>query len=322
MEKYDLPNRSISPKQILEVVEGTSKRSMSPKEIIEYVSLDPSTIRLAIRAALALGMIEENGSNLIATDDCKKIFNYASNEQRILIFRKYLQRYDPLIQFLSFIDLGNEPSRAGGKVKTLYSMNVDPDELAQNLISWANYTDIIKYNKHTGEIKLSIQIDRLPSQYIKGLKEALENDIKSRIFISQKLTDDVFSFLDHPQIEELVVAICNFEKDPRNSVEDAGQACEDFLRKCCVQLGLTEVNTKRGMGELIEYLHQNKKISPKQYQIGLGINFVRIMAAHLTQAKSGKIWTITPDASIETILGIMTYMRSVYDFAFKGLRSY
>jgi len=318
----NIPNRStftipeVSADAIMEAVEGiclAGSKGLVAEEVANYIGKTKEYARRCINLAIQLKMIKELDGKYIVETESEDI-SQAKKEQWPIFFRKFLQRYQPFLLFVSLINRGNSTEEACRKVKIIYGISTDVKIIRKSLITWGKYADILEMGTKDA-VKVKISTEPTPD-YIKELIEALESDIKVRIYMANKLTDEVFGYLQHDEIEFLVKGLRRHQNDPRGSIEDAGKAFEDFLRRIGVNKGV-DLSKSSGIGQCAQSLRKADVIMQKHIEMCEHVNAFRLAAAHSKEKSTLTSWKINSDAAIETVLTILTLIRSIFFYVFK-----
>jgi len=312
---------------IMQIVEGlalSQSRGLSLEEACKYADISDVYARRALDAVVQLGMGSMQSGRYFADPECN-IVTKANAGQWPVIFRKFLQRFDPFILFIMLVGKGDSSNDAARKTSAIYPIEAPAEIIQSTLLGWGAYADILEADRK-GRLRLKVDTEKLEAEYLKELIRALESDFKARIYIAGKLGDEVFAFVDHTDVEFMVSAIRKHGEDPRSGIENIGRAFEDFLRK----VGTTEsgrlsegqkISECRGIGQLATTLKTNKIIHEKQYDLSSYVNAMRLASAHGKEAATNVTWTVNPDAAIETILTALTGIRSIHHYVFKNLNT-
>jgi hypothetical protein len=137
-----------------------------------------------------------------------------------------------------------------------------------------------------------------------------------RIYIENKLTDVVFSYLQHDEVEFIVKALTEYRSDPRSAIEDMGKAFEDFLRRVGTDRKV-DLSRSNGIGECAQMLRKASLITQKHLLMCQHVNAFRLAAAHSKEKLTLQSWKISQDASVELILTTLTLMSSIFLYVFK-----
>lgn len=135
------------------------------------------------------------------------------------------------------------------------------------------------------------------------------------------LSTDIFSTLTSAEVEELVAAYKKCPADARGSIECAGRAFEDFLRRIAPTVGI-DVSRKNGIAEVINALFNNRdasnvnynKIHNKQQNIGLANADIRNMAGHSREARTMERWNLTTHSAKMYVELVLLTLRSIHSY--------
>lgn len=311
-QSYKIPK--VTADVIMEIMEGVClKNGMNIDEATAYIAKSKEYAKRALVVAEQLGMVKNLDSKFEAVTDTK-IITRANKDQWPVIFGKFLQRFNPLILFTSLLSRGNSLNDSARKIKVIYDIDNAENIIINSLVGWGQYAGILK--KEKDKVELLIDTENLSAEYIRDLLQAMENDVKARIYIANKLDDDVFGYMRQDELDFLVKAIREHQSDPRGAIDDGGRAFEDFLRHVADDKSV-QVNNCKGIQEIADALRGAKLIDVKQLDVCKSANALRIAAAHNKDRNSGDKWTLNPDASIECILLILTAIRSIHNYVFK-----
>jgi len=314
MEMDVLPNQPVGVDLVMDVVEGCALagRPFAFREIVSYTRNSDRAAREATKAAIWLGLVQRNKAEYGVPSSVRVQFP-ATKDKKVLIFREYLQKKSPFVQFATFLVYGEQPAAAASKVCTLYGISTVPETVLRLLSGWGKTTGLFVEDQKGLRLRPEYHVSELPVEYLDGLREALGSDMRARVFIARKLADETFSLVPEPGVTRAVRALRGIGTDPRNSVEDIGELLEDFLR-VKAQIHGIPTSSASGVGGVLGILADNGKVTTEHATIGEGINILRVMAAHPTRAESGLRWDIRQDSGLETVLLAMSLMRSIQEY--------
>lgn len=317
----DYKIQNVTAESIIEVVEGvyySGKKGFTVEEAEAYINKKSSYARRALNMAEQLGLIKKDKEKYYFLGENVELIR-AKKSDRYIIFRKHLQRYDPFILFLALIVKGNAIEEAIRKIKVIYKISVNEKEIRFAFLNWGQYSKIFDYNRDKNEISLKIEVEELSVEYLKELIESLNTEVKTKIYIAEKLTEIVYGFLKSEEIDFLTKALIDHEKKPRNSIDDAGRAFEDFLRRIGIE-NAYNMSKMSGISQLAQILGGSNAglIHTKHLHICMGLGALRVAAAHSIDRKSIEVWKINPDLAIETILLIVSTIRSIYYYVYEN----
>ncbi len=306
---------------IMETVEGICYKShdgVDYSEAAQYIGKGIAYARRALDASLQLGLTEEKESRFFAVKDATDI-SRANREQWPVIFRIFLQRYSPFILFVMLIGKNNSIEDAARKTKVIYNIEASIDIISSTLLGWGEYSKILK--KDRKKVTLQIETEKLSAEYIRELLEAMEHDMKARVYIASKLGENVFGYMKDDELDFLVKGIREHQTDPRDAIDDAGRAFEDFLRRIGTDRSIP-VTEKKGIQQLADALRSGTLIDIKHLELCKAINSLRIAASHSKDRNSLERWILNKDASIECILLTLTTIRSIHHYVFKQIQMF
>jgi hypothetical protein len=125
--------------------------------------------------------------------------------------------------------------------------------------------------------------------------------------------------LDETDRKLLADALLAYVAKPRDSVEKAGQAVEDFLREVAGDQGLaSDAGKLNGIGQLANLLHTKGVIHNHHQKLADAVSTARNAAAHRKDKKTMTPWTITPLAAFTAYSTALTVIRSVHQYTTSG----
>lgn len=304
---------------IMEVMEGIClKNGMKLEEATSYIAKSKEYARRALVVSEQLGMAKFVDSKFEAVSEAK-IITRANKDQWPVIFGKFLQRFNPLILFTSLLSRGNSLKDSARKIKVIYDIDTNEDTIVTSFVGWGEYAGILKREKDN--VELLIDTENLSAEYIRELLQAMENDVRARIYIANKLGEDVFGYIEQDEVDLLVKAIREHRTEPKHSIDVGGQAFEDYLRRLATDNSI-DVVSRTGIQQLADSIIGAKLITTKHLEICKAINSFRIAAGHNKDRTSMEKWILNPDAAIECILIILTCIRSIHNYIFKQIQTF
>lgn len=312
---YSLPTHNIPIDLVIDIVTYINKKpNYILKDVSEYVGCNEMYTRSGINIAKLLGILDDERN----VDAYINTIGTTPNESvKLDTMRKYIQEFEPFVTFIQFMLNDNSPADSARKVYTLYEFTGKDSTFLMNLFtSWGKTTGIFRVQR--GNIEISEEVSTSLKK-IEIIDLELNDDMAIRVYINQRLGDDVFPNMTPAEITELTDAFKKHETDPRGSIECAGRAFEDFLRRTAVVVGV-DVTGKNGIGQIINTLYNNKdaagtlqnKVHNKQYSIGNAIGDIRNMAGHSLEARTMERWDLVPKSSLMYVELVLSTIRSIY----------
>ena len=98
---------------------------------------------------------------------------------------------------------------------------------------WGTYSGTIEADPKTKLLSLTINTEKLSAKYVEDLLSSLTSDFRSKIFLIDRLTNELYKFLVDRQIDiqVLVDALRDYERKPDEAVFNASKLFESFLFK-------------------------------------------------------------------------------------------
>lgn len=240
-----------------------------------------------------------------------------NEELKIKVMRKFIQEYEPFVTFIQYHLNDSTLEESARKVYVSYAFEGKDYKFLKDLfVSWGITTGIFMLAEDS--IILGEAIKTQLSK-VNQLNLCLDDDMAIRLYIGNVLGADVFSTLSSAEIEELVDSYKKCRTDARGTIECAGRAFEDFLRRSANTIGV-DVSSKNGIGQIVNALYNNKdasglldnKIHSKQTSIGSAIGDIRNMAGHSLEARTLERWTLTSHSAQLYIELVLSTMRSIH----------
>jgi hypothetical protein len=314
--------QNISADKIVEIVEGiyytTERGGMTVDMAKKYIKTSEPYAQRALSMACILDFVEKKDNKYFANNNASELVK-ARKSEKYIIFRKYLQRFEPFIVFLALVIRGNSTTNSARKLKIIYGIGLNEKDIRFALLNWGQYSQIFNYDSSSDQIVVNIDLEDLEMLYLRELLESLNSEVKTKIYLAEKLTEAVYGYLHSDEIEHLTKALMNHERDPRNSIDDASRALEDFLRRISFD-NSQNVSSFHGITNIAERIGSKNigLIHEKQKKILIGIAAIRNLSSHSKDGILLESWKISPEFAIETILISISMIRSVYLYVENG----
>ncbi len=309
----------VNAKIIIEVIELYEKYKKTGKE------LDKTSI------SKALGLSEVTIQNSIGAmkqlklDDISDIIENSNKEKQKILFREALQSYKPFLEFLYFLEKGEDPSKAIQKIIEIFNIKRRIKDVKWTFQNWGVYANIFKKNS---KFELNESIKNLIPNKLAELVNLLDNEIKIKIWV-KKILGEAENYLSNNDYKTLLKSILNIEKDPRNAILHSSEVLEDFLRKIAKDKEI-DVSKRNGISEIAEELRKNKIIASKHIGILKGIKVFldrdvfdgfasfRNMAHHGLDKNEMKKWELSEELAFSYIIQVLLCIKSIYYYVIKN----
>lgn len=318
----NLPNHNVSIALIMDSVARCSVKEASLAELVSYTGKSEGYVKSATTAATVLGMLFLTNDLYYCNTECHNdLDDVSTDEFRIQVFRKWLQRWEPYMLFIKYVSYGDSCVDAVRKLCSFYSFNIKHKAIETLFNNWGKGSGILDNN---GKV-LSVQIDFINMKDINQMKEEVTSDFNIRLYLVNALTEKVYKWLNIDEIDELVTSIIKYKNEPRIAIECAGRAYEDFLRRICLEVNLN-AQKKNGISQVANHLYSSRdnlgnnisSIHSKQYNISQGIGDIRNMAGHSKEARTMERWELSEAGALSMILLVIANIKSVYYYVLDG----
>lgn len=317
--KIELPSHNVSVSLIMDIAARCTISDTNIGELVKYTGKNESYVKSAVTAALLLGIIETTSHIEYRTvKSCaQEITSTPSDEIKVIVFRKWLQKWEPFIVFLRYISINDSVETAIRKLGSFYSFNRSNEMLTRLFSSWGKTSGIIDSKGKLIDHDYEIDNKEIYDSYT----EDVVSDSKVRLYLIRVLTEEVFRWLTHDEIEELVSSLLRYKEDARSAIECAGRAFEDVLRRISKELGV-DAKRQNGISQVANNLYSYRDISgqlssyihAKQYNISQAIGDIRNMAGHSKEAKTLERWELSSNGAIGYILMTISAIKSVHNY--------
>lgn len=306
----------------MDVVIRSSYSKVNLDSLEKYTGKSKSYVRSAVDAACLLRMIDSKDHGYFSTiTECSELLTAKPSEElKVAVFRKWLQAWEPFILFLRHLAMGDNFEVSARRLISFYSFNKDVKAISELLSLWAKTCNLIDSKGALLIKEYELEIKELADDFSRDLLD----DVRVRLYLNNVLSDEVFKWLTHGELDELVTSLLSYRDNPRSAIECSGRAYEDVLRRLSVEIGMIDMKkiaTKAGISELangILYAYRNDLgtshsfIHTKQRDISQAIGSIRNMAGHSMEAKSMERWELSSTAAIGKILTTISSIRSLF----------
>lgn len=318
-EEYSLHSRSVKSEPLIEAVIGlaNSPQPLNDDEISEIIDMSEAYTRAVVQLGTELGVISERGDGYSVAEDIKEEARKMSPEQGFVLLNRYAQRYDPFMTFISFIDKGFKTDQSANTVKTLYNLETPSEVIKKQFIDLGEGADLLDDSE---DLSLTIEVDTLPTSYVEDLQVALESEAKARLYVHEKLGEEVVAYVDEESIEKFQEALLSYRKSPDNAIVNAVVGTENITRELAVDEGNSDSDYSKanGIGSLANMMRGDNMILKRHLHSANYLGAMRIPGAHGKESETLESWKVSPEVSLEVILSSLSYVRSLYSYIKQG----
>ena len=231
-----------------------------------------------------------------------------------LVLRRSLQGFRPFELVVEGLALGESAQTAMRKAGQLLDLEPTHMDRLEILLKWGAELGILE---NSDGYKL---VEELRDGSVEKLSlvspDDLESEAKARIYNAKTLGRAAYSNLDDVDRQLLATALLEHATDPRQSVEDSGQAFEDFLRNLAGKHGYsTEAKKLNGAGQLADLLVGKGVIHGHQHKLASAISSPRNAVSHRKDKKTLVPWDMTPEGAFATHTMTLVVIRSIHEYS-------
>jgi len=309
----------VSPELLMDIAKvlSQSPHPLSKEDIAKSLEdrYKGSYVLTALTQSVQLGLVAKQKDLFISSEKYRDLIQRSEKLQLFLPFRVALQEFPPFLLYADFISKGYSPENAATMTRGILKIESPRDKVERALRLWGIYAQLIKTDPQSGRLFIPEAEQGLPSEYVRNLLKALQDELKAGIFMIETLSPPAYAYLTQKgiSITELSKALVNYEKDSKSSANSACQSFEFFLYKLGEDVG-ANVTTCKGIIELANELRSKNAVLLNQMHICHGIGGLRNVTSHTPDNETGNPWTITAQGALSSILCIPTAIRSIYLF--------
>lgn len=314
-EEYHLHSRAVKAEPLIETIIGlaTSPRALSPEELAEIIDMSEAYTRAIIQLGMELNLITEHGDSYSVSSDIAEEARKMSPDQGFVLLNRQAQRYRPFMTFLSYLDKGYNPDQSATTVKTLYEFSTPADVLRKQFVNIGTKADLLHEGEH---LKPTIEVESLPLHYFEDLQDALLSEAKARLFVHERLGNDLVAFADDATIEKFQEALLNHQRAPANAIVNAVVGSENITRELAVDHGKpdSDYSKPNGIGSLANMMRGDNLILKRHLHGANFLGAMRIPGAHGKESETLESWQVDSEVALEVILSSISYVRSIFYF--------
>ena len=314
--EYRLYSHLVQPADLMDVAYGLAKapKPLSEEDIERLVGKHNRTVRSLINLGQELSIIHEvKDGSFIVDSELKEDIRQASISQRYVLMRKYIERYEPFTAFLSFVLKGYSAPEAAERVDILYDLGISSEKIETQFTYLGTYTELVDDSED--ELQVEASEDPLSDEYISQLRDASTSSVNARVFLEDRIGEEIVAYMDHETVEDLIEALLIFRKSPRNSIQSAARAVEDFQRDLADDYGDgADYTSASGIGQMSLAMHREEAWSFKRHLHGgkyLG-GMRNPSGGHGKNTTTLERWEVHQEVALGYVLAAMHYIRSLY----------
>jgi hypothetical protein len=311
--EYQLPD--VSGELIADVAK-TLANSATPMTVAQladcYVGqFGQEYVRRAAQASSQLGLADAKAGGFACSENHRDILKKASKPDLKVAFRGGLQNYGPFLLYADYLSKSFTSLEAAMRIKGIFKIQAAPDKVERSLKGWGKYADLIVEDR-TG-LKIKVQTQNLPFDYVKKLVEALEAELQAKLFTIDMLGPEVFAYLDNNEIklDDMAKALRNYETDPKPSASRSLDIYERFVHTIAKERGV-DVQKSKGLMEWVDGLRSKGDLAANLLHLCHGMVGVRNMTHHDPDSETGQPWHISMKGALTSTLLVSITIRTMY----------
>ncbi|MFB6199745.1 MAG: hypothetical protein ABEJ83_02610 [Candidatus Nanohaloarchaea archaeon] len=314
MTDLSLHSRVVKPAVLMEATFGLSQapKPLEEEEISRFIDKNSRYARAALNLGTEIEIIQESKQGYEINPEIEEEVRKSPPDQRFAILNKYVQRYEPFTAFLSFLTKGYSSDRAAVQVDVLYDLGMSEEKLERQFVNLGVYTNLLE--KTNEDVTVNVEENPLTDEYIQDLEIALKSEAAARVFLEDRIGEDIIAYMNDEDIEELVTALLEHRSNPRNAISAAGRAVEDFQREIGDDHGIEgNYSGASGIGQLADELHRESWSMKRQLHGGKYLGGMRNPSGgHGYNPETLERWEVNPEVALDYILASIHYIRSLY----------
>jgi hypothetical protein len=313
---YSLHAQVVDPPDLMEATNSLaqSQRDLDIGDLEDILDRNPSYVRSVVNLGEELGFIlHQNGMYSAHPDMALQVRQANREQEKQDLLRLRLQRYRPFIKFIKNLLDGGDATQAARQVRVFYQLGSDDNVIKDQFVQLAGYAGILTADG--SDLEYYFNADILSQNYFLGVAESLEDELVSRLFLENRLDEDIIAYMDDESFNELVVALRNFGSDPDDAVAAAGRASETFQRQIGADFGQGSIDYSgpNGVRQLAQSMGSESLTKDRHQLAGEYLGEVRNNSGgHGVDPDTGKHWSLTEEVAFGYILTAVHYIRSLY----------
>jgi len=295
---------------------ASSHRSLSIDDIARVIDRSEEYAEAAVHLGSELQLLEPSNGGYQIVRSVRMQLRQSSEEQQKSLLSSLLQQYQPFISFTSSLVQGNNPDRAALQTDVVHQLGISEEAIKEQFIKLGRYSELFD-NQEDNEIILQFDVSVLTDDFIFSLFESVQSSLAARIFLENRLGNEIIAYLDEETLNELTNALGLFWERPRSSIAAAGRAVEDVQRDLGTDYGSGSVNYSEadGIGQLIDMLQSDDLVKNRHLHGGKYLAGMRNPSGgHGKDPETLERWDVSPEVSLGYVLSSIHFIRSLYSY--------
>ena len=287
------------------------------EEVARFADFNTRTAKSALTSLETLGLAKQDG-NGVWRATAPGVARGMSSESATLVIRHALQGFRPFEALCEGLALGEDAATASRKAALALGLDAASSEKLAILLRWGADLGILEHGDDGLRLRPELQASAALGVPLLSVAD-LESEAGARLYNARQLGRDANSYLDEIDRKLLADALLAYDIKPRDSVENTGQAVEDFLREIAGNNGLaSEAGKLNGIGQLANLLYSKAVIHNHHQKLADAVSTMRNASAHRKDKKTMTPWTITPLAAFSVHSTALTAIHSIHQHTTSG----
>lgn len=294
-------------KSYLDVLDAVAwNKNCTLADIQSFTGLSRPTVVNSLKNAVQISIILEEDKKYTIVEEYDK--NHTHDSKKIVV-RRFLQNWSFFQQLCGFLASSNTYTAAIRKTLAFNKLDVNLSTYVENILQFGSDLGIFKYEEKEYILQDTIKYSPHETDI---LPASLNSEMAVIVFLSKKLTPELFHSLENPEQERLTKALLYHSPDPEKSCEYAGQALENYLRMIGINAG-ENLTGCDGIGQIADYLAGKARfiIHPKHRDLAKSISTIRNSSAHDRDKFTSDPWIKTADTALANILMVIQVIKSI-----------
>lgn len=315
--QFTLKFSPVSVETLIETVEAIAAHPNGSRDsVARFAGLGTSTVGKAIPLLIALGVVESDESGLHCTEPA--IRRGVADAEARQIIRRALIAYRPFEIVCEGLALAESIGEAIRKASVI--LGLEKSDLNRFAFLIKLGVDLSLLREVEGAVELAPEVSpeaRAHGPFITS--NDVESEVKSRLYVAGRIGRDAFNAIDDRDRRLLASSLLSISVKPSETVEQVGQATENYLRELCGKRGLaTEAAKQNGAGQLATLLASKGIIHNHQVKLIDTVGALRNAKVHHKDKKTLVPWQITEEGALGSFFAAVTAIKSIESYLNTG----
>lgn len=321
MPEHSLRNPVVEPALLMEaaVALADSPRALSTNDVERIVDRSGSYTESLIHLGKELNLIESEDDGHIIARSVRMQIRQSTEDQQKKLLNDLLQQYKPFVAFSSSLIQGSASDKAALQTDVVYQLEIEEEKIKDQFIKLGEYAGL--FSEIGDNISTSFNTKALTDEYLTEISDAMNATIVARLFVENRLGDEVVVYLDEDTLNEIVNSMELFWERPRSAIAAAGRAVEDFQRDIGNDYGKsgTDYTKADGIGQVTQMLQSDGLIKKRHLHGGNYLAGMRNPSGgHGMDPEELERWDVSPEVAFMYSVAAIHHIRSLYVYVYQN----